>query len=127
VQDALKALRTEGLIEVHARFRQHAKPIVSGGKVLGTLKVGTRTSNAYTFAEPKIGTRQKRREATWVSKPYGKQRDVFSGRWVPAPTRSWIEAELMRAEQPGHGVSAPLLVAARERAMSALREGRKGA
>ena len=118
VQRAIAVLSEFGLIGVHARWRRHEKAVFSGGKCIGTVRVGTRTSNAYSFGEPGMRLRQNGAEAIRDYKSLRLERDITSGRWLPAPVKSWFEAEMMTARQPGHGLASPALVAARSRLMA---------
>src|SRR3712207_1719170 len=49
VRRAIKELARWGLLVVHARWRRWPKPILQGSRMVGVLRVGCRTSNAYSF------------------------------------------------------------------------------
>ena len=123
VRRAIAELARWGLLVVHARWRRWPKPVRVGGRVVGTLRVGCRTSNAYTFPDPAAGWPcQTGREPKTIWNLYAPGRDS-SGRFVPAPMRRWwMEAEAARQQGDGYGANAPLLVAARRRAEAQARE-----
>ncbi len=81
--------------------------------MVGVLRVGCRTSNAYSFPTSVPGWPcQAGREPKTTSSPYALQDS--SGRFVPAPLRRWaLQAEAARQQGEGYGVDAPLLVARR--------------
>ncbi len=125
VRRAIAELARWGLLVVHARWRRWPKPVLAGGRVVGWLRVGCRTSNAYTFPDPATGWPcQSGREPRTIWNPYAPGRDSdSSGRFVPAPMRRWwMEAEAARQLGDGYGANAPLLAAAQRRAEARMRQ-----
>ncbi len=123
VERAIKALARWGLLVVHARWWRWPKPILQGGRKVGELRVGCRTSNAYSFPDPAPGwPRQTGREPKTILNLYAAHRDS-SGRFIPAPLKRWVlQAEAARQQGGGYGADAPLLMARRRQLEAKARE-----